>query len=88
MSIGQFPNRKHFKDFTNDLKIYFGKGTTRVCLDVEHAEDMALVEALRPLLQEKEVFIEIELGMGTFTERVWGCDLSEGYVAENAYYTT
>ena len=49
---------------------------------------MALVEALRPLLQEKEVFIEIELGMGTFSERVWGCDLSEGYVAENAYYTT
>jgi glutamate N-acetyltransferase/amino-acid N-acetyltransferase len=71
-----------------NLKIYFGKGTTRVCLDVEHAEDMALVEALRPLLQEKEVFIEIELGMGTFSERVWGCDLSEGYVAENAYYTT
>ncbi len=49
---------------------------------------MALVEALRPLLQAKEVFIEIELGMGTSTERVWGCDLSEGYVAENAYYTT
>ena len=71
-----------------NLKIYFGKGTTRVCLDVEHAEDMTLVEALRPLLQEKEVFIEIELGMGTFSERVWGCDLSEGYVAENAYYTT
>jgi glutamate N-acetyltransferase/amino-acid N-acetyltransferase len=71
-----------------NLKIYFGKGAKRVCLDAQHSEDMALVEALRPLLQAKEVFIEIELGMGTSTERVWGCDLSEGYVAENAYYTT
>jgi glutamate N-acetyltransferase/amino-acid N-acetyltransferase len=70
------------------LKIYFGKGAKRVCLDAEHSEDLALVEALRPLLQAKEVFIEIELGMGISTERVWGCDLSEGYVAENAYYTT
>ena len=71
-----------------NLKIHFGKDATRVCLDAEHAEDIALVEALRPMLQEKEVFIEIELGMGTFSERVWGCDLSEGYVAENAFYTT
>ena len=71
-----------------NLKIYFGKGAKRVCLDAQHSEDMALVEALRPLLQANEIFIEIELGMGTSTERVWGCDLSEGYVAENAYYTT
>ena len=70
------------------VKIYFGQGAKRVCLDADHYEDMALIEALRPLLQAKEVFIEIELGMGTFAERVWGCDLSEGYVAENAYYTT
>ena len=71
-----------------NLKIHFGKDATRVCLDAEHVEDMALVEALRPMLQGKEIFIEIELGMGTFSERVWGCDLSEGYVAENAFYTT
>ncbi len=71
-----------------NLKIYFGQGADRVCLDAEHSENLTLIEALRPLLQAKEVFIEIELGMGTFAERVWGCDLSEGYVAENAYYTT
>ena len=71
-----------------NVKIFFGQGAKRVCLDAEHSEDLTLVEALRPLLQSKEVFIEIELGMGTSTEKVWGCDLSEGYVAENAYYTT
>ena len=71
-----------------NVKIYFGQGAKRICLDAEHSEDMALIEALGPLLQANEVFIEIELGMGTFAERVWGCDLSEGYVAENAYYTT
>jgi glutamate N-acetyltransferase/amino-acid N-acetyltransferase len=71
-----------------NVKICFGQGAKRVCLDAEHSEDLTLIEALRPLLQAKEVFIEIELGMGTFEERVWGCDLSEGYVAENAYYTT
>ena len=71
-----------------NVKIYFGQGAKRICLDAEHSEDMALIEALGPLLQANEVFIEIELGMGTSTERVWGCDLSEGYVAENAYYTT
>ena len=71
-----------------NVKISFGQDAKKVCLDAEHSEDLTLIEALRPLLQAKEVFIEIELGMGTFTERVWGCDLSEGYVAENAYYTT
>ena len=71
-----------------NVKIYFGQGAKRICLDAEHSEDMALIEALGPLLQANEVFIEIELGMGISTERVWGCDLSEGYVAENAYYTT
>ena len=71
-----------------NVKIYFGQGANRVCLGAEHSEDLTLIEALRPLLQAKEVFIEIELGMGTFAERVWGCDLSERYVAENAYYTT
>ena len=71
-----------------NVKIYFGQGAKRILLDAEHSEDMALIEALGPLLQANEVFIEIELGMGTSTERVWGCDLSEGYVTENAYYTT
>jgi len=25
---------------------------------------------------------------GIYSEKVWGCDLTEGYIKENAYYTT
>jgi glutamate N-acetyltransferase/amino-acid N-acetyltransferase len=34
------------------------------------------------------VFIEVQVGNGPFRERVWGCDLTEGYVQVNAHYTT
>jgi len=46
------------------------------------------LEALRQYLSQAEVTIGIELGIGSARARVWGCDLTEGYVKENAYYTT
>ena len=46
------------------------------------------LEALRSYLSQAEVTIDIELGIGNARARVWGCDLTEGYVKENAYYTT
>ena len=46
------------------------------------------LEALRKYLSQPEVTIGIELGIGKAKSRVWGCDLTEGYVKENAYYTT
>jgi glutamate N-acetyltransferase/amino-acid N-acetyltransferase len=46
------------------------------------------LEALRKYLGQPEVSIGVELGIGKASSRVWGCDLTEGYIKENAYYTT
>ncbi|HWP60341.1 MAG TPA: bifunctional glutamate N-acetyltransferase/amino-acid acetyltransferase ArgJ [Candidatus Acidoferrales bacterium] len=46
------------------------------------------LEALRAYLGQAEVVIAVDLGIGNASARVWGCDLTEGYIRENAYYTT
>jgi glutamate N-acetyltransferase/amino-acid N-acetyltransferase len=46
------------------------------------------LEALRKYLGQSEVLISVDLGIGKASARVWGCDLTEGYIKENAYYTT
>ena len=46
------------------------------------------LEALRKYLGQSEVSITVDLGIGKASARVWGCDLTEGYIKENAYYTT
>ncbi len=46
------------------------------------------LEALRKYLGQPEVSIGVDLGIGKASARVWGCDLTEGYIKENAYYTT
>lgn len=46
------------------------------------------LEALRKFLANSEVTISIDLGIGRASATVWGCDLTEGYIKENAYYTT
>jgi len=46
------------------------------------------LEGLRKYLRQSEVTITVELGLGRASARVWVCDLTEGYIKENAYYTT
>lgn len=46
------------------------------------------LETLRQYLGQPEVSIGVDLGIGKASSRVWGCDLTEGYIKENAYYTT
>jgi glutamate N-acetyltransferase/amino-acid N-acetyltransferase len=46
------------------------------------------LQALRQYLAQPEVMLAVDLGIGKATARVWGCDLTEGYIKENAYYTT
>jgi glutamate N-acetyltransferase/amino-acid N-acetyltransferase len=42
--------------------------------------------AVRSLLQSDPVDIEVALGVGRGTARAWGCDLTAGYIEENASY--
>jgi len=54
---------------------------------VTHGERADFDEApLRALLQGEEVDLEVDLGVGQERARAWGCDLSHGYVDENAAY--
>jgi glutamate N-acetyltransferase / amino-acid N-acetyltransferase len=46
------------------------------------------LEALRKCLGHPEVAISVDLSIGKASARIWGCDLTEGYIKENAYYTT
>ncbi|HEX9443070.1 MAG TPA: bifunctional glutamate N-acetyltransferase/amino-acid acetyltransferase ArgJ [Candidatus Binatia bacterium] len=46
------------------------------------------LDALRAYLGQGEVTIGVALGIGKAKARVWGCDLTEEYIKENAYYTT
>lgn len=39
-------------------------------------------------LNRKEVVINLNINMGKAQGTAWGCDMTEGYIKENAYYTT
>jgi len=41
---------------------------------------------LRESLAGDPVEIEVDLGVGSARARAWGCDLTEGYIKENAAY--
>ena len=38
--------------------------------------------------ENSKIFLDVNLGMGEFSSIFWGCDLTEEYIKENAYYTT
>ncbi|MGW6390923.1 bifunctional ornithine acetyltransferase/N-acetylglutamate synthase [Streptomyces sp. NPDC055103] len=46
------------------------------------------LERLTGIMAADEVLIHVSLVTGTARARVWGCDLSDGYVRINADYTT
>lgn len=72
-----------------DLKITFGEGSERSAIDAETLDrDEVPLDKISEILKRQEVHIEVVIGSGRFSERVWGCDLTEGYVEENARYTT
>jgi glutamate N-acetyltransferase/amino-acid N-acetyltransferase len=72
-----------------ELRIIFGQGDHRLQIDAGTLErDVVPLHEISEMLKRDEVHIEIVLGNGPYSERVWGCDLTEEYVKINAYYTT
>jgi glutamate N-acetyltransferase/amino-acid N-acetyltransferase len=73
----------------NELRIFFGRGDERLGIDAAILErDAVPLDAISAMLTRDEVSIEVVVGNGPYAERVWGCDLTEGYIDINARYTT
>jgi glutamate N-acetyltransferase / amino-acid N-acetyltransferase len=73
----------------NDVRILFGQGKHRFRIDAATIDrDEAPLTEISNELKKSEVCIEVVLGNGPYSERVWGCDLTEGYIDINARYTT
>ena len=54
---------------------------------VRHGERLDFDEdAVRATLRSEEVTLEVSLGVGTETATAFGCDLTRGYIEENAAY--
>ena len=72
-----------------DLSINFGTGSQVLSVNAESLNaDTVNLDAISNLLQDQEVFLEVVVGDGKFSETVWGCDLTKDYIEENAFYTT
>jgi glutamate N-acetyltransferase/amino-acid N-acetyltransferase len=73
----------------SDLSIHFGTGSQVLTVNAESLNaDTVNLDAISKLLQNQEVFLEVVVGDGKFSETVWGCDLTKDYIEENAFYTT
>jgi len=73
----------------DDLSIYFGKRDKIQKITAENIHSNTVnLDAISKLLEHHEVFIEVVVGNGNYSETVWGCDLTKGYIDENAFYTT
>ncbi len=57
-------------------------------MEVKNASDEAKRKLSEYLKQNEEIEIRISLGQGNHVSKYWGCDFTEGYIQENAYYTT
>ena len=72
-----------------DLSIHFKKGSQVLSVNAESLDaDEVNLDEISKLLKNQEVFIKVVVGSGNFSETVWGCDLTKGYIEENAFYTT
>jgi glutamate N-acetyltransferase/amino-acid N-acetyltransferase len=69
------------------LSIHFGEAADGLAISAGgHAAHV--LEPVRAYLKGESLKIEVRLGQGDARETVWGCDLAEGYIRENAYYTS
>lgn len=64
------------------LEIYFGS------LPVKEASPETLKKLSEYLKNNTEISLNVVLNVGATSMKFWGCDLTEKYIEENAYYTT
>jgi glutamate N-acetyltransferase/amino-acid N-acetyltransferase len=69
------------------LSIHFGDPAAEMHI-AAGAHSAEMLERIRVYLREPVLAIEVRLGSGAARETVWTCDLTEGYIKENAYYTS
>ncbi len=75
-----------------------GRGGSGKKLPLSHSPTLQLVAAGQPLAYaeeaasaifvEKEIVVEVRLGLGDGQATVWTCDLSHEYVDINGHYRT
>jgi glutamate N-acetyltransferase/amino-acid N-acetyltransferase len=46
------------------------------------------LDALKSIMESKEIIIEVDIGLGDSVATAWGCDLTYDYVKINSMYTT
>ncbi|NBU98499.1 MAG: bifunctional glutamate N-acetyltransferase/amino-acid acetyltransferase ArgJ [Spirochaetia bacterium] len=56
--------------------------------EIKNADDFTKKKMSSYLKDNSNIFLDVNLGLGEFSSVFWGCDLSEEYIKENAYYTT
>ncbi|MBI2876533.1 MAG: bifunctional glutamate N-acetyltransferase/amino-acid acetyltransferase ArgJ [Candidatus Tectomicrobia bacterium] len=82
MAVGKCHEEKEIRPERTTIAfgpgVVFREGTPQEC-DLEE---------LRRYLASEKVCITVDLGIGSGEATVWGCDLTEGYIQENAYYST
>ena len=72
-----------------ELEIRFGLGEKMQAVNSQLLKEEAVkLESISELLQKDTIPIEVVVGHGDHSETFWGCDLSKGYIDENAFYTT
>ncbi|HUJ74415.1 MAG TPA: bifunctional glutamate N-acetyltransferase/amino-acid acetyltransferase ArgJ [bacterium] len=69
------------------LRISFGTGKEALTISAA-GQSPEVLGRISAYLKAPEVCLCVSLGAGTCAETVWGCDLTEGYIRENAYYTS
>jgi glutamate N-acetyltransferase/amino-acid N-acetyltransferase len=69
------------------LRITFGAGADALTISAG-SQPAEMLTRISEYLRLHEVHIRVALGAGSASETVWGCDLTEGYIKENAYYTS
>jgi len=66
----------------DSLQIFLGG------ISVKGADDSTKRKIAEYLKSNEEIEINVKLGAGITKKTFWSCDLTEGYIKENAYYTT